>query len=96
MCFVGVGYGSVVYFRYNDGNDLYSWDTRVGLLEENWNVVRANRDCRTTTHVDVDNNGTLWVMESDINDFVNGRTGCYGTSVLLYPVVHDRSAGTSG
>jgi len=90
--FVGVGYGSVLYFRYNTNRNLYSWDTRKSLLEENWEIVRKGRDCRAATHVDVDNDGTLWVMESNLKDFVDGKTGCYGPSVLLYPVNDHQTA----
>lgn len=34
--FVGVGYGSVLYFRIKGQNDLYSWDTKHSCLGENF------------------------------------------------------------
>lgn len=89
MVIVGVGYGSVLYFRAKGQNDLYSWDTKQNCLEENFMIVRRSKDCRTITHVDVDHNGTLWVMESNIQDFVTDHVGCFGPSMLLSPVLED-------
>lgn len=86
MVFVGVGYGSILYFNLRGHRNLYSWDTKSNLLEENIKMVRESRDCRTITHVDVDNEGTLWILESNIQDFINDRTGCYGPSILLTSV----------
>jgi len=86
MMFVGVGYGSVLYFRINGQNDLYSWDTKLDLIEENMIMVWKSRDCRVITHVDVDNEGKLWVLESNIQDFIRDQTGCYGPSILLMAV----------
>lgn len=92
MVFVGTGYGSIMYFRLRGRTNLYSWDTKISLIEENFKLVRRNRDCRVITHVDVDNEGTLWVMESNIKDFIEDRTGCYGPSILLSPVYGNVSA----
>jgi len=86
MVFVGVGYGSILYFRLQGQKNLYSWDTKLALLEENINMVRKSRDCRVITHVDVDNDGTLWILESNIQDFISNQLGCYGPSILLTPV----------
>lgn len=86
MVFVGVGYGTVLYFRVRGENHLYSWDTKQTFLEENFLIVRQAKDCRQITHVDVDNNGVLWVLESNIHDFIAGKVGCYGPSILLSPV----------
>lgn len=86
MVFVGVGYGTVLYFRVRGENHLYSWDTKQTFLEENFMIVRRAKDCRQITHVDVDNNGVLWVLESNIQDFITGKVGCYGPSILLSSV----------
>lgn len=86
MVFVGVGYGSVLYFRLRDRKHLYVWDTKLDLLVENIMLVRTSKDCRTITHVDVDNEGTLWALESNIEDFISDRTGCFGPSMLLSSV----------
>lgn len=88
MVFVGVGYGTVLYFRVRGENHLYSWDTKQTFLEENFMIVRRAKDCRQITNVDVDNNGVLWVLESNIQDFITGKVGCYGPSILL-SAVHD-------
>lgn len=48
--------------------------------------VKKSVDCRTITHVDVDNDGVLWELESNIEDFVTDAVGCYGASVILAPV----------
>ncbi|KAF0767955.1 protein yellow-like [Aphis craccivora] len=86
MVFLGVGYGSVLYFRIKGQNHLYSWDTKQSFLEENFMVVRKSRDCRLITHVDVDSEGVLWVLESNIQDFIIDHVGCYGPSIMLTPV----------
>lgn len=86
MVFLGVGYGSVLYFRIKGQNHLYSWDTKQSFLEENFMVVRKSRDCRLITHVDVDSEGVLWVLESNIQDFIVDHVGCYGPSIMLTPV----------
>jgi len=87
MVFVGVGYGSILYFRIKGQNDLYSWDTVQTFIEENFMVVRKSNDCRTITHVDVDSDGVLWVMESNIQDFIMDKVGCLGPSMLLTSVL---------
>lgn len=86
MVFLGVGYGSILYFRVKGENHLYGWDTKQSFLEENFKIVRKSKDCRKITHVDVDNDGVLWVLESNIQDFIAGQVGCYGPSMLLSPV----------
>jgi len=86
MIFLGVSYGSVLYFRIRGETDLYSWDTNKIFLEENFMIVWKSKDCRKITHVDVDNDGVLWILESNIQDFIAGQVGCYGPSMLLMPV----------
>jgi len=87
MVFVGVGYGSILYFRIKSQNDLYSWDTVQTFIEENFMVVRKSKDCRIITHVDVDDEGVLWTLESNIQDFIANRVGCFGPSMLLTSVL---------
>ncbi|XP_050529171.1 uncharacterized protein LOC126898822 [Daktulosphaira vitifoliae] len=89
MVFLGVGYETVLYFRIRGQNHLYSWDSRLSFLEENFMVVRKSKDCRAITHVDVDNVGTLWVLESNIQDYLMGHVGCYGPNMMLGPVLGD-------
>jgi hypothetical protein len=48
--------------------------------------VKKSIDCRTITHIDVDNDGVLWELESNIEDFVANAVGCFGASVLLSPI----------
>lgn len=86
MVFIGVGYSSVLYFRINGQNDLYAWDTKQSFLEENFLRVRKSKDCRTITHVDVDNDGVLWVLESNIQDYITDHVGCFGPNMLLTPI----------
>jgi len=95
MAFVGVGHESVLYFRATGRNDLYSWDTNQSFLEENFAVVLRDMDCRTVTHVDVDGDGVLWTMKSNVRDFVTGDVGCLGPSVLLLPVLEDDPSAVS-
>jgi len=87
MVFVGVGYGSILYFRVKSQNDLYSWNTVQTFIEENFMMVRKSKDCRTITHVDVDDEGVLWALESNIQDFIANRVGCFGPSMLLTSVL---------
>lgn len=86
MVILGVGYETIIYFRVIGQNDLFSWDTKQGFLEENFMVVRRSKDCLKATHVDVDNEGVLWVLESNIQDYVNDQVGCFGPSIMLTPV----------
>lgn len=39
MVILGSAYGSVMYFRIKGSNNLYSWDTKYSLLEENLMLV---------------------------------------------------------
>lgn len=87
MVLLGVGYGSILYFRIKGQNHLYSWDTKQIFLEENFMLVRKSKDCRTITHVDVDSQGVLWILESNIQDFIMNQVGNYGPSMMLTPVV---------
>lgn len=48
--------------------------------------MKQSIDCRTITHIDVNNDGVLWELESNIEDFVDGTVGCYGASTILTPV----------
>ncbi|VVC34730.1 Six-bladed beta-propeller, TolB-like,Major royal jelly protein/protein yellow [Cinara cedri] len=86
MILLGSAYGTVIYFRIKGLNNLYSWDTKESLLEENVMLVKKSTDCRTITHIDVDNNGVLWELESNIEDFVVNTVGCYGASIILAPI----------
>lgn len=86
MVFLGVGYGSILYFRYKGGNHLYSWDSKMSFLEENFMIVWKNKDCRSVTHVDVDSEGILWILESNMQDFITDHVGNYGPSILLTPI----------
>lgn len=87
MVILGVGYGSILYFRFRGGSHLYSWDTKTSFLEENFMIVRKSKDCRTITHVDVDQEDVLWVLESNIQDFISDHVGTFGPSILLAPVL---------
>ncbi|XP_050432628.1 uncharacterized protein LOC126840744 [Adelges cooleyi] len=87
MVFVGVGYETVLYFRIKGQNHLYGWDAKTSFLEENFMLVRKSKDCRTITHVDVDNAGILWALESNIQDFLMGNVGCFGPNMMLSPVL---------
>lgn len=40
MVILGSAYGSVMYFRIKGLNNLYSWDTKDSLLEENMMLVK--------------------------------------------------------
>lgn len=48
--------------------------------------MKKSIDCRTITHIDVDNDGVLWELESNIEDFVANAVGCYGASGILSPI----------
>ncbi|XP_050440071.1 uncharacterized protein LOC126845467 [Adelges cooleyi] len=86
MVIVGSAYGSVIYFRIKGMQNLYSWDTKESFLEENMMVVKKSVDCRTITHIDVDNDGVLWELESNIDDYMRNTVGCYGASIVLKPI----------
>lgn len=43
MVIVGSAYGSVIYFRLKGLNNLYSWDTKDSILEENIMLVNSYR-----------------------------------------------------
>jgi len=58
-------------------------------------VVRKSKDCRQVTHIDVDNEGVLWVLESNIQDFIVDHVGCFGPSILLSPVLDTPTPVTS-
>lgn len=86
MVFLGVGYGSIPYFRFRGQMDLYSWDTKLDLTVDNMVMVWKSRDCLIITYVDVGSESILWVLVSNIQDFVGDQTGSYGPSILLTAV----------
>lgn len=87
MVFIGVGHGSsVIFFRIRSQNDMYSWNTNEHFLQENFMIARQNKDCRMITHVDFDCGGVMWVLESNIQDFVIDDVGSFGPSIMLMPV----------
>ncbi|XP_022170788.1 uncharacterized protein LOC111034063 [Myzus persicae] len=87
MVVLGAAYGSVMYFRIKGMNHLYSWDTKESFLEENMKMVKKSVDCRTITHIDVDNDGVLWKLESNHEDYLVNMVGCYGANIMLSPIV---------
>lgn len=89
MVFIGVGYGSVLYFRIIGQNNMYSWDTKCHFIKENFMMVQKTKNSRIITHMDVDNDGVLWAMDSDIQDFMADRVGHLGPSIILTPVTVD-------
>lgn len=89
MAFIGVGYGSVLYFRIIGQNNMYSWDTKCQLIKENFMVVQKTKDSRTVTHMDIDNDGVLWVMDSDLQDFMVDQVGHLGPNIILTPIIED-------
>lgn len=87
MVFIGVGHGSsVIFFRIRSQNDMYSWNTNKNFLQENFMIARQNKDCRMITHVHFDCRGVMWILESNIQDFVIDDVGCFGPSIMLMPV----------
>lgn len=89
MAFIGVGYGTVLYFRIVGQNNMYSWDTKCQFVKQNFMVVLKTKDSRMITHMDIDNEGVLWVMDSDIQDFMKDRVGLLGPNIILMPVTED-------
>lgn len=51
-------------------------------------MARESKDCRIITHVNFDCGGVMWILESNIQDFVIDDVGCFGPSIMLMPV-HD-------
>lgn len=86
MVFLGVVYGTNLYFRIKGQNDMYSWDTKQCFLEENFMVVWRSKDCRVITHVDIDINGVVWILESNIKDFILKNAGRFGPNMMLMPI----------
>lgn len=91
MVFLGVGFGSVLYFRIKDDfreYNMYSWDTKNTFLEENFVLVWKSIDRRSITHVDIDKNGVIWILESNIQDYITNHVGCFGASIMLAPIAN--------
>lgn len=65
---------------------MYGWDTKQCFLEENFMVVWKSKDCRVITHVDIDKDGVVWILESNIQDFILEHAGRFGPSMMLIPV----------
>lgn len=38
------------------------------------------------THLDVNNDGVLWELQSNIEDYKINSVGCYGANVILQPI----------
>lgn len=80
MEFLGVGY--TVRCRAGGGNRLYSCDGEGGTKQIFLDDNSMTNIGRQITHVHVDNDGVLRVLESDIRDLIAGQVGqMHGRSV---------------
>lgn len=90
MVVIGSDGADHVYFRDGGRSDaVYAWRVNEPLVERNFVLRRRTPDCRCPTHAAPDRAGLVWLLETDIADFVNGRVGCMGSSSRLQAIVVD-------
>lgn len=88
MAVIGSDGADHVYFRDVSRNAaVYSWCVNEPLAERNFVLRRRTPDCRRPTHVAPGDTGLVWVLETEVADFVAGRVGCMGSSSRLQAIV---------
>lgn len=79
-----------VYFRdVSRDSAVYSWRVDEPLAEQSFVLRRQMPDCRQPTHAAPGHEGLVWLLETDVADFVAGRVGCMGSSSRLQAIVVD-------
>jgi len=88
MAVIGSDGADNVYFRDVDRNSaVYSWRVDEPLAERNFVLRRRTPDCRRPTHAAPGHAGLVWLLETDVADFVAGRVGCMGSSSRLQAII---------
>lgn len=98
MAVIGSDGADHVYFRdVGRTAAVYSWCVNEPLAERNFVLRRRTPDCRRPTHVAPGHTGLVWVLETEVADFVAGRVGCMGSSSRLQAIaVGARRQGDGG
>ncbi|KAK5640864.1 hypothetical protein RI129_009411 [Pyrocoelia pectoralis] len=84
---LGTDNGAAIFFRCKGGSDIYIWNTQTCLKEDNFLLVQKGDECRLATQVVPGYKRLMWVMESNIHDYVSNKAGCLGASVLVHPLI---------
>lgn len=88
MVVIGSDAAGHLYFRNaeQDADEVYSWHVDKPLAEQSFSLRRRTPDCRKPTHAAPGGAGLMWLLETDVKDFVNRRVGCMGSSSRLQAI----------
>lgn len=89
MVVIGSDAAGHLYFRdVERANAVYSWHVDEPLVEQSFKLRRRTPDCRKPTHAAPGGVGhVVWLLETDVKDFVARRVGCMGSSSRLQAIV---------
>ncbi|XP_060521907.1 protein yellow [Cylas formicarius] len=87
LVLLGTDNGENLFVRFKGHSDIYVWNTCTEFSKDKFVLVQAGDDCRMATQVVPGYRRLMWTLESNFHDFVCGRTGCVGPSVVIHPLV---------
>ncbi|XP_050426680.1 protein yellow-like [Adelges cooleyi] len=82
MVLLGTDRGSVLFFRMENTNDVWSWDGNTPLDSDNFNLVHLGTTCRVPVVV-CSSRGLMWVMETNFVDYFEGTNDRMGANAKL-------------
>ncbi|KAF5274195.1 hypothetical protein FQA39_LY07299 [Lamprigera yunnana] len=84
---LGSDNGASLFFRCKGNPDIYLWNTQTCLKEDNFLLVQKGAECRLPTQVVPGYKRLMWVLESNIHDYINNTVGCIGASMIVHPLI---------
>ncbi|GAB1861268.1 Major royal jelly protein 1 [Camponotus japonicus] len=87
LVLLGNDNGCAVFFRYKGDSDIYMWNTETPFRQENFVLVQKGNDCRLATQVVPGYKRLMWVIESNVQDYIQNTVSCSGASVAIHPLV---------
>ncbi|KAK4874680.1 hypothetical protein RN001_014040 [Aquatica leii] len=79
---LGSDNGAAIFFRCRGSSDIYIWNTQTCLKEDNFLLVQKGEDCRLPAQVVPGYKRLMWVLESNVHDYINNTVGCLGASMI--------------
>lgn len=86
---LGTDNGSGLFLRYKGQSDIFLWNTDTCFKSSNFLEVQKGNDCRLSTQVVPGYRNFMWTIESNFPDYIAGKVGCNGASVVIHPVVRE-------
>jgi len=86
---LGTDSGSAMFFRSKGEGDIYMWNTEKPFKREEFLLVQKGNECRLATHVVPGYKRLMWVLDSNIYDYIQNNVGCAGASISVHPLVKE-------